>query len=187
MLCIYYMIKLSKKVDFWIFFTGGEFLILPMFMAKIQSKPVVLYIPGSVIMSGEYQRDSLLIVTKLLSKITRRYSDHIIVYSDNLIKEWNLEKYQKKIIVAHRHFVDFTRFQITNPFLQRQMIIGYIGRLDGEKGVQSFVQALPKILNNQKNLRVIIVGDGPLKESIDVSIMEMRLSDRVESPRLDYP
>ncbi len=37
-----YLHKLKKSVDVWLFFIGGELLILPLIFAKITQKPVVL-------------------------------------------------------------------------------------------------------------------------------------------------
>ena len=175
----YFMIRLSKKVDFWIFFTGGESLVLPMFIARLFQKPVALYIPGSSVRDSEFSGDSFVFVTRYLSKITRKYADHIIIYSENLIEEWDLQNYRKKIIIAHRHFLDFDRFRISTPFLQRSMTIGYIGRLSGEKGVSGFIHSLPAILQTDKTLHIVICGDGPLKEEIETFLKEHHITDRV--------
>jgi glycosyltransferase involved in cell wall biosynthesis len=178
--CSYFMIRLAKKVDVWIFFTGGEYLVLPMFIARLLHKPVTLYIPGSAIRDGEFSGDSLVFIYKYFSKITRKYADRIIIYSENLIKEWDLEPYRHKILIAHRHFLDKSIFTVTIPLSNRPLLIGYIGRFSAEKGVQHFVQALPAILREHKEIKVLIGGDGELKENISTSIKESGLTDRVE-------
>ncbi|MDR9817357.1 MAG: glycosyltransferase family 4 protein [Candidatus Methanoculleus thermohydrogenotrophicum] len=61
-------------------------------------------------------------------------------------------------------------------------LIGYIGRLSGEKGVQHFAQALPAILSDQQALRVLIGGDGQLKETIEASLQEQGVTARVDLP-----
>jgi glycosyltransferase involved in cell wall biosynthesis len=109
-------------------------------------------------------------------------ADKIIIYSKSLIQDYNLEPYLHKILIAHEHFIDFTRFTVTTPLSDHPPLIGYIGRLSAEKGVQNFVRALPAILNAQKDLHVLIGGDGHLKENITTVIETEKLTTRVDLP-----
>jgi glycosyltransferase involved in cell wall biosynthesis len=114
--------------------------------------------------------------------MTRKIADHIIVYSPILISEWDLEKYRHKVIVAHRHFLDFEDFTVTTPLSNRPPLIGYIGRLSGEKGIQHFTQALPSILSDRQDFRVLIGGEGQLMEAIKASLQEEGVTARVDIP-----
>ncbi|MDR9817328.1 MAG: glycosyltransferase family 4 protein [Candidatus Methanoculleus thermohydrogenotrophicum] len=69
-----------------------------------------------------------------------------------------------------------------HPLPDRPSLIGYIGRLSGEKGVQHFAQALPAVLNGREDLRVLIGGDGPLKELIEASLQKGGVTARVDLP-----
>jgi glycosyltransferase involved in cell wall biosynthesis len=108
--------------------------------------------------------------------------DKFIIYSPSLITKWNLKKYRHKILIAHRHFLDFDMFAVTTPLSDRPLLIGYIGRLSEEKGVQHFIQTLPAIFYDQPDLRVLIGGDGQLKESVEKFLQEERLTARVDFP-----
>jgi len=178
----YHVFKYSKNAEKWIFFTGGERMVLPVLIAHLLKKPVLLYMPGSAVRDASFSKDSLSKPTEILSTITRNIADHIILYSPTLITEWNLEKYRHKIFIAHRHFLDFNTFVTTTSLHDRPPLIGYIGRLSGEKGVQNFTQALPTILGDQKDLRVLIGGDGKLKESIETSLQEEGVTARIDLP-----
>ena len=46
-------------------------------------------------------------VKKPLKRINLTIVDTILLYSEMLIKEWKLEKYRNKILIAPRHFLDF--------------------------------------------------------------------------------
>lgn len=109
-------------------------------------------------------------------------SNKLIVYSPIFISEWNLEKYHHKILIAHEHFLDFNTFTVTTLLPDRPPLIGYIGRLSGEKGVQHFARALPAILSGQQNLRVLIGGDGQLRKTIEASLQEEGATARVDLP-----
>jgi glycosyltransferase involved in cell wall biosynthesis len=133
-------------------------------------------------MSARSSKDPFLKMTEILSEMAQTIADHIILYSPSLVSEWNLEKHRHKILIAHRHFLDFNTFTVTTPLASRSPLIGYIGRLSGEKGVQHFAQALPAILSDRQDLHVLIGGDGQLKETIEVSLQEQALTARVDLP-----
>ncbi|NMC58880.1 MAG: glycosyltransferase family 4 protein [Candidatus Methanofastidiosa archaeon] len=117
-----------------------------------------------------------------IERINYLVSDSLIVYSPRLIEKWDLQDYANKILIAHEHFLDFKVFAVTTPFPDRPSLIGYIGRLSGEKGVQHFAQALPAILVHQQDLRALIGGDGQLKESIASSLQQDGIAERVDLP-----
>lgn len=143
--------------------------LLPMIAAKMFNNKVYWLLPSkiSLFSSGPLSK-----LTSVLSKICCNLCNYIILYSVRLISQWNLEKYHHKILIAHRHFLDFETFTVTTPFLERPHLIGYIGRLSEEKGIQHFAKALPAILSDRQDLRVLIGGDGQLKEEIETSLQE---------------
>ena len=176
-----YIAKLNH-VDTWVFFIGGEIFALPMVMAKLFRKRTIILLPGSEITAAESSGRRFIILQKIFSMVVRKFCEKIVVYSPILISEWNLEPYRHKILIAHEHFLDFTTFTVTTPLASRPPLIGYIGRLSGEKGVQLFAQALPAILDDRQDLRALIGGDGALKEMIAASLQEGDVTSRVDLP-----
>lgn len=177
-----------KKVAIW-FFLGGQRSIIPILSAKLLNKQAIIIMGGSAIRDSQLSQDKYLNIIKVLAHFCFSLANKIIIYSPHLIKEWNLEPYRNKILIAHRHFLDFTTFTVTTPYTDRRRLIGYIGRLSGEKGVQNFAQALPAILNDSdsnhlhhQELRAFIGGDGQLKESIEASLHKEALTGCVDLP-----
>ena len=173
----YTVFKLRQKVDFYIFFIGGAGLILPMLTVKLLNKKVILA-PADYIIRFEKDTPSRLL--KNLENINRSLSNRIILYSPNLIKEWNLEKYRNKISIAHKHFLDFDKFKIKKKFGDRGNLVGYIGRLSEEKGTPNFVKAIPEISKEKDNLEFLIGGDGQLCDKIKKHLDENNLNDKVK-------
>jgi glycosyltransferase involved in cell wall biosynthesis len=171
---------IGNKVDYWIFFIGGDTLVLPGLISRILRKKIFILIAGSSIKTLESQRDSLSSGLKILQFITISCANKIILYSDILIEDYGLKRWKKKSLVSYQHFIKSDTFNVTTPLTSRSPLIGYIGRLSVEKGVQNFVQALPGILSDQQDLRVFIGGDGELKESIASSLRAEKLVDRVD-------
>jgi glycosyltransferase involved in cell wall biosynthesis len=60
-----------------------------------------------------------------------------------------------------------------------EKLILYVGRLVYEKGVHVLIGALPKVLSKIPNLKLIIVGEGGMKESLQREAQELGVSDKV--------
>lgn len=45
-------------------------------------------------------------------------------------------------------------------------VVGFVGRLDTPKGVQAFIDMIPKIIKDLPQTKFILVGDGPMKEEL---------------------
>jgi glycosyltransferase involved in cell wall biosynthesis len=175
--------KRRSSVDKWIFiFFFGSGAFLPLLTAKFSKKPTALLLTGADTQFVNTAKDPLSCAYKALTYASYVLIDKFIIYSPSLITKWNLKKYRHKILIAHRHFLDFDMFAVTTPLSDRPLLIGYIGRLSEEKGVQHFIQTLPAIFYDQPDLRVLIGGDGQLKESVEKFLQEERLTARVDFP-----
>ena len=59
-----------------------------------------------------------------------------------------------------------------------KIIIGYVGRLDPQKGLDVLIEAFAKLAGNY-DIELIIVGDGYYKEYIEADVKEKQLKDQV--------
>jgi glycosyltransferase involved in cell wall biosynthesis len=151
-----------------------------MICAKVRKKKIIWLLPSSTKKMDEHTGNFLNLMVIPLQSLSYKIADKIVLYSPNLIQEWELHKYADKILIAHEHFIHFDIFTPTTSLSRRPLLIGYIGRLSEEKGVRSFVESLPAIINHRKDLRVLIGGNGPLKEVIDAFLREKKLTDHVK-------
>jgi len=176
----YKLKKIAKNAEIWIFFIGGNTLVLPILTAKLLRKKVLLAFAGSTLQGFLSIESNLSKPIRILEGINRLLSDHIILYSPNLIKEWDLERYTNKIFLATRHFLDFDIFKIKKEFDKREKIIGYIGRLSEEKGVLNFVKAIPYATKKRDDLKFLVGGDGKLHDNIENYLNENNLKEKVK-------
>ncbi len=58
-------------------------------------------------------------------------------------------------------------------------MIGFLGRLSAEKRIDEFVRAMPLILQQQPQIRFLIIGSGPLEAALKRSVSEERWASRV--------
>ena len=174
----YKMLKI-KDLDTWIFFIGGDTLILPMLTAKLFRKKVFLFFAGSSIKTLESSGDNFYKIARILSKINCKLSNKIILYSNRHISEWELEEYKEKIFIASHHFINFDKFKVTKELCKRDNLIGYIGRLSKEKGIEQFLHSIPELIKINPNIKFLICGDGILKDEIGIYIKKNNLDKNV--------
>lgn len=176
----YRLAWLSAKTDLWIFFIGASASPLPILTAKLLGKIVVLAYAASDTEIIGAQSKILSKPMKLLTKASLTLSDRIILYSQNLIHEYGLGKYRNKISIAHEHFLDFDKFKLLNQLIERENLVGYIGRLSEEKGILNFVKAIPGILKQQDEAKFLIGGEGRLRDKIDKYLDQENLNSKVK-------
>ena len=160
------IVRLRNRIDMCLVSMEGCAL-LPTLISRLLHKRTMVLLPSNIakyLGNGFFNK-----IRKISNTAMLNITDYIVVYSPSLVMQWDLELYRHKILIAHRHFLDFKTFTVTTPLSDRPPLIGYIGRLSGEKGVQHFAQALPTILSDRQDLRVLIGGDGAV-ERVDRSL-----------------
>ncbi len=58
------------------------------------------------------------------------------------------------------------------------LVVGYLGRLVGSKGVPDLVEAVAPIMADDPRIRLLIVGDGPLREATEERLAELGLGQQ---------
>jgi glycosyltransferase involved in cell wall biosynthesis len=184
------IIRLARQVDFWIFH-GGDMLLLPMLAAKLTHSKVVLLMAGNLDNELEFRKSVFNPVLRTTRRIDISLASGIILYSKRLIKQWNLDRYESKITIADHHFVRIDTFRTTKPFIQREKMVGYVGRLSPEKGVMNLVRAIPEILSQESDVRFTFIGGGPLERDIKSYLADAHLDKNVallnSVPHADIP
>jgi len=176
---LFKLLKIARKVDFFIFFIGN-ILVLPIFASKVSKKKVVMLLAGSSSKAARYRESPFSKLLYIIERINFLLANRIIVYSQNLIKEWNLEKYKQKIIIAHEHFVDLQEFDTKRKFDERPNLVGFIGRVSAEKGVLNLILAVPLVLSKRRDTCFLICGNGELSNKIKETIKNEKLKPYVK-------
>lgn len=176
----YRLVKIRRHVHLWFLFLGEGGLLLPMLAAKLSRKKVILISASSEQKFSKANKDPLSWPASFLEKLNRVLATGIVVYSERLIKEWNLEKYKNKISIAHRHFLDFDKFKVERLPEERDNLIGYIGRLSQAKGILNFMEAISKILERESSVEFFIGGDGQLRTKVEQYLSDRSLNNKAK-------
>jgi glycosyltransferase involved in cell wall biosynthesis len=180
----YQLARIVSRVNVVIFFIGGSSLLLPMLVAKLRRKRTILVTAASgAVVSRTIYGKSLggLFASGIISALERanyHFCDNIVVYSPSLVQTFGLARYKHKISIAHEFFLDFDKFRVQKPLNERDVLVGYIGRLSQEKGILNFMAAVPKVVETMGEVTFVIVGDGPMCPQVEE--YANRLSSRVK-------
>ncbi len=184
------MIKLRKEIDILIYIFGTPFPIPLVFAQALGMRCFIILAyegSGKVVEAlkesgaprqfGELTR---LRAQAVLERIGYYFADKLIIYSPTIIDRMRLQRYTAKIVVAHRHFVNFDEYRFKNNIEKRDTVVGYIGRITAEKGIWNFVEAIPKILNIRNDVTFLIAGEGILEEEIRTYLDNNSLHNQVK-------
>lgn len=170
--------RVAPGVDVVIFFIGGSGLLLPMLTARLrQRRTIVVTAASGPAVSRNMYRKSLggaggLLThgsLSLLERLNYALCHGIVVYSPGLVSQFHLQRYRRKISVAHRHFLDFDEFRVAKPLSDRDNVVGCIGRLSREKGTLSLLEAIPRVIAGTDGGAFLIAGEGPLRPRVEES------------------
>jgi len=124
----------------------------------------------------------------LLDKWLIRFSDKVIVMSEAMRAEIvSAGVPSDKVVTLYNAVLlddypigDYSE-EIRKEFgiAKDEKVIAFIGRLSGEKGPDVFIKAAYRIFKDYSNVRFLMVGDGPLRSSIEKSVDDLGLRSRV--------
>jgi glycosyltransferase involved in cell wall biosynthesis len=166
-----------RNIDLFVFYMG-EGLTLPILVCKCIGKPVIMSLAGSLGEISKNDKDPLSRIFVLMENMNYSLTDRLVIYSNNLINEWKLQKYSHKIMIAHEHYFDFNRLKPENK--ESGNVIGFIGRFSEEKGILNFIKAIPLILQMRSDVNFTIGGDGPLKNIVVKYLTDNNLLEKVK-------
>ncbi len=119
--------------------------------------------------------------------------DLSIVCSDFELLKFKLNRIKESKIVRVHHGIDhkvygfedyeknYNRKEIRKELgiLENEFIIGYIGRLSPEKGCDLIIPAFIKVIEKESSVKLLIVGDGILRNAMQEQVKTNHLGDKV--------
>jgi glycosyltransferase involved in cell wall biosynthesis len=113
--------------------------------------------------------------------LLRRYAAVVAVSEDVRQRLLNAGVPSKKIHIVHNG-IDLRPFDNASPALTKvssQPVVGLVGRLATEKGVDIFLQAAARVLIELPATKFVIVGDGPDRSQLEILIDELGIRNNV--------
>jgi glycosyltransferase involved in cell wall biosynthesis len=123
---------------------------------------------------------------------SERYTDRFIVVSEalkeTLITHYRISPYKaikiyNGIELSEYHPDDsgehFKRIRKELNIGEDTPVIGAVGRMVWQKGFEYLVESIPEIIQACPSSKILIVGDGPLREKLETFSKERRIKDNV--------
>lgn len=113
----------------------------------------------------------------LAGKLLLKNADAVIAVSSAVEKDSKLMT--EKPIYRIFNGVDSEDKIVKVPFpvnTEGKLVIVTVARMTKKKGVQNIVDLAPSLLEKHKNLLFVMIGDGPLREKLEITVKEAGLS-----------
>lgn len=178
--------EINRSDEDLVLFFGAMSYLLPILFAKIAGKNVILLPRGNVpdsldrIWSDRIPDTLAYLLSRpvwLLERISYRAADTILTLSPSMSEDLGLTGYGQKLYECGARPVDIVRFSPEVPYADRDMRIGYLGRLDEEKGVDTLIDVVDHF---PEEIKFTFIGDGALRGRI-----EDQLKDSIQRGSVD--
>ncbi|ERH09790.1 MAG: glycosyltransferase [halophilic archaeon J07HX64] len=169
-----------------ILFFGATAYLLPVLWAKLLGRTVLLEPRGDVPLTlrlGWEQRvptpvARLLAGTvRLIERLGYLSADRVVTYTPGMARELGLDRYSGKLYTEGARYVDTDRFSPATPYGERDSIVGFLGRLDEEKGIRELAAVARRL---PEDITFRFVGDGPLRGWLETELERERETGQVE-------
>jgi len=93
-----------------------------------------------------------------------------------LLQNWGVP--QDKILLLHSMYLDFDIFKPIPAMKEYDAI--FVGRMTANKGLKLFLESISKAVLCKDNMRVLVIGSGPLLAKLKNRINTLGLTDNIE-------
>jgi len=175
------ILKHAKEGDFALFL--GIYQPIPLLFAKFRKCFTIIFGGGFDITRAATENkffNTLYFIFRWSFQIEMlRHFDKIVLETPSVKDFYNLGSFDKKIIYASL-FID-NIFDLTNPLDRRDIDVAFVGILSKEKGILKFLESC-SILKSAcyTNAKIVICGDGILKDKVKYYINKNNLSNFVQ-------
>jgi glycosyltransferase involved in cell wall biosynthesis len=169
-----------------VLFFGATSYLLPVVIARFLGKTVLIEPRGDIPLTLRLHWGNRLprLVALLLSSVVKTLertcfavADGVITYTPNMAVQIGLDPESPDVYPNGARYVDTERFAVETPIETRERVVGFLGRLDEEKGIRTLA-AVAKRLPDDIVFR--FVGSGDLSEWLAEELEEEVATGSVE-------
>ena len=105
----------------------------------------------------------------------------ILIVSKSIIDEYVFKKFIDKKVEVIGNIVDTNRVKKMSEEvnIQEDYDIIFIGRLSEQKQPVKFIELINKLKNSNKNIKAVMLGDGPLRTECEQEIKKYNLEENI--------
>lgn len=175
-----------RRPEAVVLFFGATAYILPILVARLAGKTVVLEPRGDVPLTLRLawkQRvpapiaRGLAGVVRGLERTGFRLAHAVVTYTPGVATQLGLDPDEPNVYPAGARYVRTDEFRVERPYENRDRVVGFLGRLDEEKGIRELAGAAKRL---PADVHFRFVGDGDLRGWLEAELHDQIATGRVE-------
>jgi len=169
-----------------VLFFGATSYVLPVVAATLLGKTVVIEPRGDVPLTLRLNWEervpspvarALAGVVWTLERINYHLADAVVTYTPAMADQLGLGDFRAKLHPTGARYVDTDEFDVDVPYVERDRTVGFLGRIDEEKGVRELAE-VARLLPDDVTFRFI--GDGDLYDWLEAELADEIAAGTVE-------
>ncbi len=178
---------IASRDEETVLFFGATAYLLPIAFSRVIGRTVILEPRGNVPLTLRLQwgqRVPAPVARVLagsvwaLERIGYWLTDAIITYTPSMADELELGQFEEKLYPNGARYINTERFSPQVPYENREMVVGFLGRLDEEKNVRTLAAAAKEL---PPEITFRFIGDGDLRGEL-----ERELAEEIEAGSVEF-
>jgi len=164
---------IARRDEEVVLFFGATSYLLPVVAAKLLGKTVVVEPRGDVPLTLRLNWEetvpspiarALAGTVRALERFNYRLADAVITYTPAMADQLDLETFGHKLHPDGARYVDTDAFDATVPYEERDRTVGFLGRIDEEKGIRELADVARRLPDD---VTFRFIGDGDLYDWLE--------------------
>lgn len=177
---------LARHDEDVVLFFGATAYVLPILVARLLGKTVLVEPRGDVPLTLRITWEQRLPapvarglagLIRTLERTGFALADAVITYTPSMARQLGVHPEAPDVYPTGARYVRTDVFDITNPYEERDLVVGFLGRLDEEKGVRELAEVARRLPND---VTFRFIGDGDLRGWVETELGEEIRAGRVE-------
>lgn len=161
-----------------VLFFGATSYVLPILVARLDGKTVLVEprgdVPLTLRIAWERRLPAALAgflagIVGFLERTGFHVAHGVVTYTPEMARQLGLNPDADGVYPSGARYVRTDEFQVETPFERREPIVGFLGRLDEEKGIRALAEAARRL---PAGVTFRFVGDGDLRDWLEGELAE---------------
>lgn len=177
---------LADREETVVLFYGATSYLLPILAARLLGKTVLVEPRGDVPLTLRLNWEqrmpapvarALAGLVRALERAGFAVADGVVTYTPEMARQLDIHPEAPDVYPTGARYVRTDEFSVERPYADRDRVVGFLGRLDEEKGIRELA-AVARSLPDDVTVRFI--GDGDLREWLETELETQRAEGTVE-------
>jgi len=177
---------LADRDEEVVLFYGATSYLLPILAARLLGKTVLVEPRGDVPLTLRLNWEQRLPdpvaaglagVVRALERAGFAAADGVVTYTPSMARQLGLHPEAPDVHPTGARYIRTDEFSVTRPYDERGRVVGFLGRLDEEKGIRELAQVAAKLPDD---VTFRFIGDGDLREWLEGELADEIAAGQVE-------